>query len=74
MDQETSKDFSNNSRPYNPQRLHHMMISQGINSRLFRLALLDLSLNLFKIKKEHDSDQFKIIPIRIINNKYLPHQ
>ena len=67
-----NKDSSSRQQS-NPQKQHHMMINQGINNRLCHLGLLDQLLNLFKIKKDHVSDQFKIILIKIISNKYLHH-
>ena len=68
-----NKDSSSRQQS-NPQKQHHMMINQGINNRLCHLGLLDQLLNLFKIKKDHVSDQFKIILIKITSNKYLHHQ
>lgn len=70
---EISKDSSSRQQ-YNPQKQHHMMINQGINNRLCHQELLDQLLNLFKIKKDLVSDQFKTILIKIINSKYLHHQ
>ena len=47
-----------------------------INNQLFRQELQDQLRNLFKIKKEEDSDQFKTIPILIQIQiiKYLLHR